>query len=93
MGNPQMGQMPPMGQAPNQRRLNLLAAIPVIRDLLSGGDPHMKYMEMYQKYPEFREVADSVSGMTPEQGFQSRGYDFGQTMGVLSQHIDNLPKW
>ena len=53
----------------------------------------MKYMEMYQKYPEFREVADSVSGMTPEQGFQSRGYDFGQTMGVLSQHIDNLPKW
>ena len=82
-----------MGQAPNQQRLNLLTAIPVIRDLLAGGNPQQTYMELYQKYPEFRELADSVSGMTPEQGFQSRGYDFGQTMGTLSQHIDNLPRW
>lgn len=57
----------------------------VIRDMLMGKDPQPVFDNLYQKYPEFRQLADSCSGMTPEEAFQSQGRNFQQDIGGLMQ--------
>lgn len=42
----------------------------------------MLFNRLYQSNPRFRELADSVRGMTPEQAFQSHGLDFSQYQNV-----------
>lgn len=82
------GQMPmgnPMGTAQGQtgRPTSPLAAIPVIRDLMSQG-PNQVYASMYQSNPQFRAFADSMSGKSPEQAFQEAGYNFGQIQQMVN---------
>lgn len=44
----------------------------------------MLFNRLYQSNPRFRQLADSVRGMTPEQAFQAHGLDFNQysNMGI-----------
>ena len=37
----------------------------------------MMFARMYQSNPQFRQLADSVRNMTPEQAFGERGLDYG----------------
>lgn len=59
----------------------------VIRDMLMGKDPQPVYDEFYRKYPEFRQLVDSTSGMTPQQAFQANGRDFDRDVGQLMQML------
>lgn len=53
--------------------------------MMMGKDPEEEYRKLYAANPQFRAFADSVSGMTPEEAFRSNGYDFGQTMGAITE--------
>lgn len=67
-----------------------ITVMAVLRDMISGKNPEQTYQEMYQKYPEFREYTNSISGMTPEQAFHSKGYDFGSTMGQIMNYVNQM---
>ena len=42
----------------------------------------MIFNNLYKSNPQFRQLADSVQGQTPEQAFQERGLDMNQFMNV-----------
>lgn len=52
-----------------------------------GKDPQPIFNNLYNQSPEFRQLADSVSGMTPEQAFQANGRNFNDDMGNLMQML------
>ena len=74
----QMGQ----GQDPS-RNPSPLAAIPVIREMMTKG-PDAMYQQMYQSNPQFRQFADSMSGKTPQEAFAEYGYDFNQIQQMMN---------
>lgn len=42
----------------------------------------MLFNKMYQGNPQFRQFADSVRGMSPEQAFQQQGLDYSQYQNI-----------
>lgn len=42
----------------------------------------MIFNRLYNSNPQFRELADSMQGKTPEQAFQERGLDYSQFQNV-----------
>lgn len=45
---------------------------------------------LYNRNPQFRELADSVRGMTPEQAFQERGLDYSQYQNMSLTNIRQM---
>lgn len=70
-----------------QAQTNPAIGMDVIRDMMMGKDPQPVFDNLYRNSPEFRQLADSVSGMTPEQAFQANGRDFNRDMGNLMQML------
>lgn len=50
----------------------------------------MIFNRMYQSNPQFRQLADSVKGQTPEQAFQERGYNYDQFKNINPNQIKNM---
>lgn len=48
---------------------------------MANGDPNSLAQMMYDSNPQFRQLADSVQGMTPQQAFAKYGLDFSQYSG------------
>lgn len=53
-------------------------------DLMRLG-PQGAAEQWYRTNPAFRQFADSLSGVTPQQAFAERGLDFDQTVGQARQ--------
>ena len=51
----------------------------MMADLMRLG-PKAAAEQWYQSDPGFRQFADSLSGVTPQQAFAERGLDFDQTV-------------
>ena len=45
---------------------------------------------LYQRNPQFRQLADSVRGQSPMQAFQERGYDYNQAQNMGVDQIRQL---
>lgn len=45
---------------------------------MANGNPEALFNHMLQTNPQFRNLAESVRGKTPEQAFQEFGYDFNE---------------
>ena len=58
----------------------------------NGGNlmERMIFNRLYQTNPQFRQIADSVRGMTPEQAFQAHGYDYNQYRNVGLNQIRQM---
>lgn len=58
--------------------------------------PQMNPMErmifntLYRVNPQFRQLADEVGGMTPEQAFQAKGQDYSQYQNVNSNQVRQM---
>ena len=50
----------------------------MINSLRSQGPSEAVFNQMYQSNPDFRQFANQVRNMTPEQAFQQNGLDFNQ---------------
>lgn len=50
----------------------------MINSLKSQGPSNAVFNQMYQNNPNFRQFADQVRNMTPEQAFSQYGLDFNQ---------------
>lgn len=50
----------------------------------------MIFGRLYQTNPTFRQLADSVRGMTPEQAFQQNGLDYSQFQGMNVNQVRNM---
>ena len=50
----------------------------MINSLRSQGPSEAVFNHMYQSNPDFRQFANQVRNMTPEQAFQQNGLDFNQ---------------
>ena len=50
----------------------------------------MIFNKLYQSNPDFRKLADSVQGETPEQAFQERGLDYSQYQNINPAQIKNM---
>lgn len=61
-----------------------MGAIPGIRDLLNM-NPNVLGARLYQNNPEFRALADSVSGMSPQEAFRQHGFDFDQVRQMIGR--------
>ena len=48
---------------------------------MASGNPQAVAQRLYQTNPQFRQLADSVQGMSIEQAFASNGLDFNQFRG------------
>lgn len=46
-------------------------------------NPDVLGARLYQSNPAFRQLADSVSGMSPEEAFAKYGLDFSQVMSMI----------
>ena len=51
---------------------------------------NMIFNKMYQSNPQFRQLADSVRGKTPEQAFQEQGLDYSQYQNISPAQIMNM---
>lgn len=58
--------------------------------MMMGKDPEEAYRNLYASNPQFRVFADSVSGMTPEEAFRSKGFDFNTTMQNILQQVNQF---
>ena len=50
----------------------------------------MIFNTLYRVNPQFRQLADEVSGMTPEQAFQAKGQDYSQYQNVNSNQVRQM---
>lgn len=77
MGNPQQNSMPgPINsQMPNQQSGPL------------GLMQNMIFNRMYNSNPQFKQFADSMQGMTPEQAFQQQGLDYNQYKNMTPEQV------
>ena len=54
------------------------SVLSMINSLKSQGPSNAVFNQMYQNNPNFRQFADQVRNMTPEQAFSQYGLDFNQ---------------
>lgn len=63
---------------PNQPQNSNNPLLNMINSLRSKGPSETVFNQMYQSNPDFRQFANQVRNMTPEQAFQQNGLDFNQ---------------
>lgn len=73
MGNPLFQSKP---QANSNPLMNM------VNSLKTQGPSEAVFNQMYQTNPNFRQFADKVRNMTPEQAFRQNGLDFNQFRGM-----------
>lgn len=60
-------------QRPKRNNLSFIDALSNIRSM---GPSKTMFQEMYQNNPEFKQFADSVKDLTPEEAFSRNGLNF-----------------
>lgn len=48
---------------------------------------NMIFNRLYNSNPQFKQFADSMQGMTPEQAFQQQGLDYNQYKNMTPEQI------
>lgn len=62
----------------NNQKNNGNSIFSMVNDLKAKGSSNAVFNQMYQNNPNFRQFADQVRNMTPEQAFSHYGLDFNQ---------------
>lgn len=83
------------GMAANSQAPNLMQGPinqpPMNPQMNQGGSDsliqRMIFNRMYQSNPQFRQIADSVQGKTPEQAFREQGLDYSQFQNISPAQI------
>lgn len=75
MGNPLLNRQQPQIPTQPQQASSLRQQIQQLRQ---QGPSNVLFNQMYNSNPQFREFADKVRNMTPEEAFRQNGLDFNQ---------------
>lgn len=54
----------------------------LISNIMASGPSEAVFAKMYNSNPRFKQFADSVKGMSPEEAFAKNGLDFNQVRNL-----------